>query len=109
MFGGLAPLVMEKVEDADDRNVVRARTPSAAACPDCGVPTTPVHCLHERTVGDVPVDGRRVLIVVRVQRLVCPSFGCRRTFREQVPGVLRQYQRRTVRPGQWCGGRDIGE
>ncbi len=95
---GLAPLVIEKVEDAGDRIVVRARTPPVAvACPDCGVSTARVHGLYERTVGDVPVDARRVQVVVRVRRLVCPTFGCRRTFREQVPGVLQRYQRRTVR------------
>jgi transposase len=38
-----------------------------------------------------------VLLVVRVRRLVCPTLGCRRTFREQVPDVLQRYQRRTVR------------
>lgn len=98
MFGGLAPLVIEKVEDAGDRIVVRASTPlTAVACPDCGVLTARVHGLHERTVGDLPVDARRVQVVVRVRRLVCPTSGCRRTFREQVPGVLQRYQRRTVR------------
>ena len=98
VFGGLAPLVLERVEDAGDRIMVRASTPSVAvACPDCGVPTARVHSLHKRTVGDVPADARRVQVVVRVRRLVCPTFGCRRTFREQVPGVLQRYQRRTVR------------
>ncbi len=74
VFGGLAPLVLEKVEDAGDRIVVRARTPPVAvACPDCGVLTARVHGLHERTVGDVPLDVRRVQVVVRVRRLVCPT------------------------------------
>jgi len=67
------------------------------ACPDCGVPTSRVHGLHERTVADIPVDARRVRVVVRVRRLACPTFGCRQTFREQVPGVLQRYQRRTER------------
>jgi hypothetical protein len=98
VFGGSAPLVIEKVEDVGDRIVVRASTPMVAvACPDGGVATARVHGLHERTVGDVPLDARRVQVVVRVRRLVCPTFGCRRTFREQVPGVLHRYQRRTVR------------
>jgi transposase len=56
-----------------------------------------VHALHERTVSDVLIDGRRVQIVVRVRRLVCPTSGCRRTLREQVPGVLQRNQRRTPR------------
>jgi transposase len=57
-----------------------------------------VHGYHERTVADVPVDGRRVLVRVRVRRMRCPALGCaRQTFREQVPGVLDRYQRRTTR------------
>lgn len=50
-----------------------------------------------RTVADVPIDDRRVVVRVRVRRLVCPTLGCRHTFREQVPGVLERYQRRTAR------------
>lgn len=49
------------------------------------------------SLADVPVDGRRVVVSVRVRRLVCPTRGCRHTFREEVPGVLDRYQRRTIR------------
>jgi transposase len=57
-----------------------------------------VHEYRERTVADVPADGRRVLVKVRVRRMRCPVTGCpRQTFREQVPGVLDRYQRRTTR------------
>lgn len=41
------------------------------------------------------VDARRVVVVVQVRRVVCPTRGCRQTFREQLPGVLERYQRRT--------------
>jgi hypothetical protein len=50
-----------------------------------------------RTITDVPVDARQVLVRVRVRRLVCSTPGCRKTFREQLPGVLERYQRRTPR------------
>lgn len=60
-----------------------------------------VHGYYLRTVADVPVDGRRavvgVRVRVRVRRLVCPTRGCRHTFRERIPGVLERYQRRTTR------------
>lgn len=47
---------------------------------------------------DVSVDARRVLIRVRVHRMRCPVTHCeRQTFREQVPGLLERYERRTVR------------
>ena len=32
-----------------------------------------------------------------VRWLLCPTAGCRRSFREQVPDVLERYQRRTTR------------
>ncbi|KPI13387.1 transposase IS204/IS1001/IS1096/IS1165 family protein [Actinobacteria bacterium OV450] len=64
----------------------------------CGVVTGRVHGYHSRTVRDVPVDGRQVVVRVRIRRLVCPVLGCRRqTFREQVPGLLERHQRRTTR------------
>ncbi|MFL4909334.1 ISL3 family transposase [Streptomyces sp. MMS24-I2-30] len=98
MFSGLSPLVIEDVVDEGEGIVVRARTPqSTAVCPMCGASSGRVHGYHWRTVADVPVDGRRVVIRVRVRRLVCPTRGCRHTFREQVPGVLERYQRRTAR------------
>jgi transposase len=98
VFSGLSPLVIEDVTDEGERIVVRARTgQEAAVCPVCGASSGRVHGYHWRTVTDVPVDGRRVVVRVRVRRLVCPTCGCRHTFREQVPGVLERYQRRTAR------------
>uniref|UniRef100_A8M460 Transposase IS204/IS1001/IS1096/IS1165 family protein n=1 Tax=Salinispora arenicola (strain CNS-205) TaxID=391037 RepID=A8M460_SALAI len=100
VFSGLSPLVIEDVTDEGERIVVLARTPrDAAICPICGASSGRVHGYHWRTVADVAVDGRRVVVRVRVRvrRLVCPTRGCRHTFREQVPGVLERYQRRTAR------------
>jgi transposase len=99
VFSGLSALVIEDVEDAGDLILVRARTrDKPAACPGCGTETVRVHGYHERTAADVPVDGRRVLVKVGVRRMRCPVLDCpRQTFREQVPGLLARYQRRTTR------------
>jgi transposase len=99
MFSGLSVLVIEDVEDAGEVICVRARIRDAAvACPGCGAETARVHGYHGRTAADVPADGRRVLVRVRVRRMRCLVPGCpRQTFREQVPGVLDRYQRRTTR------------
>jgi transposase len=99
VFSGLSALVIEGVEDAGEAICVRARTrDGAVACPGCGTQTARVHGYYERTAADVPAGGRRVLVRVRVRRLRCPVPGCpRQTFREQVPGVLDRYQRRTTR------------
>lgn len=61
------------------------------------VETARMHGYHERTVADMSIDARRVLVCVRMRRLVCPTRGCRQTFREQLPGVLEGCQRRTPR------------
>ena len=98
VFSGLSPLVIEDVADESERIVVQARTPQHAAdCPVCGASSGRVHGYHLRTVADVPLDGRWVVVHVRVRRLVCPTRDCRQTFREQLPGVLERYQRRTAR------------
>src|SRR6185437_2817603 len=99
VFSGLSALDIEDVEDAGDVIAVRARTPGGlVACPNCGVTTGRVHGYHERIAADAPVDGRRVLVKLRVRRLRCPVLDCKvQTFREQVPGVLERYQRRTTR------------
>ena len=69
----------------------------AVSCPECGALSTRVHAYHHRHVHDIAVGARPVQLVVRVRRLVCPTDGCRRTFREQIPEVLQRYQRRKVR------------
>jgi transposase len=99
VFSGLSSLVIEDVQDEEDVIVVRARTgPGPVACPRCGGLTGLVHGFCERMVADVPADGRPVVVRVRVRRLRCPDLGCPvQTFREQVPGVLERYQRRTTR------------
>jgi transposase len=99
VFSGLSALAIDDVEDAGEAIVVRARTRGrAVACPGCGTETSRVHGYHERTAADAPVDGRRVLVKVRVRRMRCPALDCKvQTFREQVPGVLERYQRRIPR------------
>ncbi len=76
VFSGLSPLVVEDIADEGEQIRVRARTPNGSvACPACGAGTTRVHGYHERTLTDVPVDARRVLVMVRIRRLVCPVDG----------------------------------
>ena len=105
MFSGLSSLVIDDVTDLDGVIVVRARTAGGPVpCPRCGGRTGQVHGYYERTVADVPADGRPVVVRVRVRRMRCPVPGCpAQTFREQVPGVLDRYQRRTPRLASQAG------
>jgi transposase len=99
VFSGLSGLVIEDVTDEGELIRVRARSRQMSVpCPGCAVQTARVHAWCERVVADVPVDGRPVVVKVPVRRLVCRDWRCpRRTFREQVSGVLERYQRRTAR------------
>jgi hypothetical protein len=99
MFSGLSGLVIEDVRDEGELIRVRARSREVPVpCPGCAVQTTRVHAWCERVVADVPLDGRPVVVDVRVRRLACRDWRCpRRTFREQVSGVLERYQRKTAR------------
>ena len=98
VFSGLSPLVAEDVVDDGGEVVVWPRTPDdPAACPGCGAGSARVHGYHWRRLADLPLDGRPVIVNVQFRRLVCPTAGCRNTFREQVAGVLERYQRRTTR------------
>ncbi|WP_183107356.1 ISL3 family transposase [Streptomyces sp. 1114.5] len=105
MFSGLSALVVEGVADEGEVIRVVARTrDDPVPCPMCGQPMGQVHAFHGRVVADVPVDGRRVVASVRVRRMVCPVLGCpRQTFREQVPGLIERYQRRTRRLADQLG------
>ncbi len=98
-FAGLSALLIQGVNDEDHLIRVMPRTrDEPVPCPVCGTLTGRVHGYGIRTVTDVPVDGRQVVVSVQVRRLVCPAWGCpRQTFREQVPGLLERYQRRTSR------------
>jgi hypothetical protein len=74
VFSGLSSLIIEGVEDAGDTIVVRAGTrDEPVACPCYGEGPSRVHGYHGRTAADVPVDGRRVLVSVRVRRMCCPA------------------------------------
>lgn len=99
VLSGLSALVIEGVTGEGEVIRVSARTrDDPVPCPACGTRTARVHGFHGRVLADVPVDGRRIVVSVRVRRLVCPVLDCpRQTFREQVPGVVERYQRRTNR------------
>ncbi|NDU75197.1 hypothetical protein GWI34_21580 [Actinomadura sp. DSM 109109] len=56
---------------------VRARTfDGPTACPGCNTGPVRVHGCQQRTVADIPIDARRVVVGVRVRRLVCPIRSC---------------------------------
>src|SRR4051794_41886632 len=88
VFSGLAGLVIDEVRDAGEVIRGRARTPGGAvACPGCGAKTARVHGYCVRIVADVPVDGRRLSLTVRVRRMRWGVVECGGgAVRGQLPG-----------------------
>jgi transposase len=67
-----------------------------AACPACGAASARVHSRYERTLADVALGGRCVLIRLRVRRFFCGNSSCPAvTFAEQIDGLTARYARRT--------------
>lgn len=94
----MSSLVILGIEDEAGTIAVRASTRSwPVACPGCAVETGRVHGYVERSLADVPVDGRRVVVRVRARRMRCCTVDCsRQTFREPLTSVAERYQRRTA-------------
>src|SRR5216684_3718194 len=69
-----------------------------ACCPSCACWTAAVHSSYERTVADLPMADRQVVVHLQVRRFRCREQTCpRRTFVEQVPSLVQRYARRTRR------------
>ncbi len=95
-----AGLLIEEVEIASQRLLVRARCRAAAGrCPDCGRPSEKVHSRYERRLLDLPSQGRAVQMRVTVRRFRCAKPGCRRRiFAERLgDAVSGRSARRTSR------------
>jgi transposase len=99
LFPDVPSIAVEGVLDEDGTVRIECRsTASEAACSQCGVLSGRVHGWCARTLADVPMGGRNVLLVMSLRRMTCLSAGCpRRTFREQIPGMTRRWARRTDR------------
>ena len=70
-----------------------------------------MHSRYDRTLGDLPWQGRPVSLLIRARRFLCLNLACsRRTFAERLTGVTAVASRRTERLGelQRCLGLALG-
>ena len=71
-----------------------------ATCPDCGTMSSQLHSRYERTLGDLPWQGRPVVLRIQTRRFRCLCPACpRRTFAERLESVAAAWVRRTDRLG----------
>ena len=71
---------------------------SGACCPTCTCWSEAFHSGYERSIADLPMADRQVVVHLEVRRFRCRQPTCpRKTFVEQVPALVKRYARRTRR------------
>lgn len=71
---------------------------SGACCPICTSWSEAFHSRYERSIADLPMADRQVVVHLEVRRFRCRQPTCpRKTFVEQVPALVERYARRTRR------------
>ncbi len=90
-------LVLETIEQFEDRFLLTVRVQQVPLCPECGRASESRHSHYVRRLQDLPWQGLSVQIHLRVRRFRCRNPDCqRRVFTERVEGVppyLRQTSR----------------
>jgi transposase len=98
LFPHLAGLRLEQV--ALDGEIVRlhlAASTRRARCPLCTRRSMRVHSSYHRTVADLPLAGRHLILRLRVRRFRCAARRCPRAlFAERFPNLVAAYGRRTL-------------
>jgi transposase len=93
-------LIIERIESEPDALVIIARPPSdTAACPTCGQHSSSIHSRYQRSLSDLPSQGKLVRVKVQARRFRCSLTDCRqRIFVERLDvTVTRPFARRTAR------------
>jgi transposase len=97
VFPHLSGLLIDRVERTAAGLLIWGRAAaSVVECWACGTRTSRVHSRYQRSVGDVAVAGRPVVIRLTVRRFFCLSAGCAKvTFAEQLAGLTVRHGRRS--------------
>ena len=86
-----------------DFTVLTVRAASAnSSCPLCGAISDRVHSRYPRRLADLPISGRRAVLMLQARRFRCEAVLCeRRIFSERFDdNVLKPWARRTARLDQ---------
>lgn len=90
--------VLQVLSSLNSLTIVTTPRPRPAVCPACQRPSHRRHGVYERSLADLPWQGYRVHLRVRVRRFRCTNPACvRRTFSEQIPTVAAPYTHRSRR------------
>ena len=72
-------LLVEQVLSEPDRIVILSRPKSLTfVCPLCGAASTQVHSRYQKSLADLPWQGRIIALRVKARRFRCVTRGCQR-------------------------------
>lgn len=88
---------MDSVELDGDLVTFRVHAKAAdAVCPACHRRSLRVHARYQRQLADLPLGGRKALVIAWIRRFKCVNSRCAQsTFSEQIPGLTTPFARRT--------------
>jgi transposase len=92
-----AAATVDSVELGGDLVTFRVRARAGdGACSRCRRRSSRVHARYQRQLADLPLGGRRVLVIAHIRRFKCLNRRCgQSTFSEQTPGLTTPFARRT--------------
>ena len=78
-------VVVSAIHDATNTTITVRGSKESAVCPSCGTVSRRVHSRYHRRVGDLPLSGRSVELLVIARRFRCDAVLCgRQIFVERV-------------------------
>ena len=97
LFPHLRSLQIEHVTiDTDTLTLSLAVQRRSARCPLCHRRSQRIHSRYHRTLADLPISGRRVILFVQMPRFHCPTPACpRQIFAERLPDLAAPFARRS--------------
>ena len=82
----------------DDTWTVSATGPAIGICPDCGRRSRNRHGSSNRSLQDLPAQGKPVAVKLLLGRWRCAHQECKlQTFTDRLPTIASPYARRTTR------------
>lgn len=94
-----AELEIVSIEEGPDKIKLHMVSKTKSfCCPKCGKTLHKLHATHHRTVQDLPILGKRVILDIRVHDFQCQNDSCEiGAFSETFHGFLNHYSRMTER------------
>lgn len=79
-------LLVQSDELIDNRYLIHCPLKDlCCTCPACGQSTTQVHAYYDRTIQDLPINGKPVYLKIRCRKLLCLNKKCpKKTFSQRI-------------------------